>query len=470
MSSQQNNKYCFKTTFKDYFLNLSLNEGDISLVIYNITLLDNIKYEIVFDLNDFKNLSIYFDTMDLSGIYYTLQNLITQSKIALEKKNNELVLSFLMRDLGIIDNNNTSANVQLILFAERDNNEYLCYLNEEAKKLRKKINELNTKFNNLSSQNQQLKNLNNKIHSQNILTPPEGNDSDDFLNNLDLDINDNIQELNVDKKLINDKIFPFLNKFELNKLIKLNLSYNRIVSIKGIENCKFPYLEIIKLNNNCIDDLTFISKAKFPELKKLWLYTNEISNICPLVNANFPKLDTLSLSNNDIKDISVLKNMNFPQIKTLNLDNNYINDISVFQYTKFKLENLGLNDNKIENVSVFEFGDFRQLTKLYLYYNSILDVSSFGRANLGKLKVLSLYKNKIKNISFLENPLLKELKELYLSDNQISDLSVFNRINIGFTKLYIDGNFFNADNNIEIINSLASKIEEFFYNKIYMFD
>ena len=474
MNSQPNK---FKSIINDYFISISLNEEDISILIYNISTLDNIRYEVDLDLDDMKNVSFHFNTLNLIGIYDILKNLVEQRKIGLKKKYNELVLSFLMSDIGIEERNNRDASVQLILFEERDNNEYLFFLTEEIKKLKNQIKELNNKINSLYNQNQRLMNLNNQninnnINS-NILQTPNNEtsngeaDSGDFFANFNIDINDNIQELSVDKKLITDNIFIHFNKYELNKLKKLSLSYNKIIALKGIEDCKFSNLETFNLNNNNINDLTSLSKAKFPELKRLWLFGNDITDISPLINSNFPKLDILSLTFNDIKDITPLKNFNYPQLRILTLDNNNISDISVFQYTKFKLEKLGLNDNKIVDVSVFEFGNFRELTKLYLYNNQIVDVSSFSRANFEKLNTLSLNINKISNISFLENPLLKELKELYLSDNQINDLSVFNRINIGFNKLYIDGNTFDVNTNYGIINSLQSRIGEFHYNKNY---
>jgi len=485
MNPQNNNSNIFKSFIKDYFVTISLNEEDISIIIYNVTLLDNIRYEINLDLNDMKNLSFCFNNTNLNGIYNILINLINLGKLNLEKQFNDLILSFLITDAGFQINNNTP--VKIILFGDRDSNEYLFVLTQEIKRLRNQVNDLNNKINNINNQSQNQINMNqinqnnpniinnannnNHILEMSKVIVPKTNtsggeqDSDDFFNKLNVDINDNIQELSLNEKLLDDKIFTHLNHYELNRLTKLTLSHNKIVGIRGIEYSKFPNLEQIYLNYNCIKDLVSLSKANFPKLKKLWLFGNEITNISPLANSNFPNLDTLSLSKNEIMDINPLKNFKFPRLRILILDGNNIGDISVFQYTNFKLEKLGLNDNKIDNISVFEFGNFRDLTNLYLYNNLIADTSPFSRANLEKLAFLSLNHNKIKNISFLENPLLKDLKELYLCDNQINDLSVFNRINIRFTKLYIYGNSFDFNNNSGIIKSLESKIGEFHYKK-----
>ena len=480
MNSQNNNPNIFKSFIKDYFVSISLNEEDISIVIYNTTLLDNIRYEINFDLEDMKNLSCYFSGTNLNGIFNMLINLINLGKLNLEKQFNDLILSFLMSDAGFQVNN---MPIKIILFGERDSNEYLFVLTQEIQKLRNQLNDLNNKINNQNqnpiSMNQINQNnnpniinnnSNNMLEMSKVIVPNTNTlggeaDSDDFFKNLNIDINDNIQELTIKEKLLDDKIFIHLNHYELNRLTNLILSHNKIVGIRGIEYSKFPNLEQIYLNYNCIKDLVSLSKAKFPKLKKLWLFGNEITNISPLANSNFPILETLSLSKNEIGDLNPLRNFKFPRFRVLILDNNNISDISVFQYTNFKLEKLALNDNKIDNISVFEFGNFRDLTHLYLYNNLIVDTSPFSRANLEKLIFLSLNRNKIKNISFLENPLLKELKELYLCDNQINDLSVFSRINIRFTKLYIYGNSFDVSNNSGILKSLDAKIGEFSYKK-----
>ena len=471
----------FKSYINDYFITITLDEGEISIIIYNTILLDNIRYEISLDIGDMKNISNCFDTFDINSIYHILTNLISEKKIKLEKKFNDLVLSFLIAHLGFQDNNSI---IQLILFGEKDSNEYLNILTNEIKALKNQIDELNNQINVLNSKNQINDNLqkllndfNNNINNNTMLNKPKilyanpnlnaSNlelDSHEFFARLNIDMNDNIEEIKIDKKFIGDKIFSRLSDYELNKLKHLSLSYNKIVEIKDIENTKFPNLEQLYLNNNNINNLTYLSKANFPQLKRLWLSGNDIIDISPLAKSNFTKLTSLSLSKNEIVDISPLKYCNFPYLRLLLLDSNEIKDISIFQNTKFKLEKLGLNDNKIANLAVFELGDFKILTHLYLYNNSIEDASPLGKGNFAKMKILSLYNNKIKDINFLTNPSFTALKELYLSGNEINNLNVFDRVNLNLEKLYIDNNVFNPNNYYEIILTLQSKIKEFKYN------
>ena len=465
----------FKSYIKDYFIYITLDEGEISIILYNTITLDNIRYEITLDMNDMKNISNCFSTFDINAIYNILINLITQNKLILEKQYNDLVLSFLISDIGIQTKNNL---IQLILFGEKDPNEYLNILTDEIKTLKNQVNELNNKVKDLSRKNQinitQKNIFNNNVNT--ILKKPKilyanannGNseeDSDEFFYNLNIEMNDNIDQIKIDKKLFGDKIFTHLCNYELNKLKYLSLSYNKITELKEIEKTNFPNLEQLYLNNNNINNLTNLSKANFPELKRLWLSGNDIIDLAPLTNAKFTKLEALSLSKNEINDITPLKNCKFPCLSLLLLDYNEIKDISAFQNTNFKLEKLGLNNNKIINVSVFESGNFKSLTHLYLYDNFILDVASLGRANFEKLKILSIGNNKIKEINFLTNPTFTAMNELYLSDNQISDINVLSRVNLNLSKFYIEGNSFNPNNFYEIILSLQQKIQEFVYNK-----
>ena len=467
----------FKSYINDYFITITLDEEEILIKIYNTITLDNIRYEISLDINDMKNISNCFNNFDLNAIYNILKNLITEKKLKLEKKFNDLILSFLIADLGYQNNN---SRIQIILFGEKDSNEYLNILTNEIKALKNQINELNNQVSELNRKNNEINLSNNRnqllFNSNNnntILNKPkilysnfsisEG-DSNEIFNNLNIDINDNITEIKIDKKFIGDKIFFHLSNYQLNKLKHLSLSYNKLIDLKEIENSKFPNLEQLYLNNNNINNLTYLSKANFPELKKLWLSGNDITDISPLSNSNFNKLTDLSLSKNEIVDITPLKDFNFPYLRLLLLDNNEIKDISIFQYTNFKLEKFGLNNNKISNLGVFELGDFKNLSFLFLYDNLIVDASPLGKGNFPKLIKLSLNNNKIKDINFLMNPSFTSLKELYLYENEISNLNVFDRVNLNLDKLYINQNIFNPNDFYEIILSLQTKIKDFHYN------
>ena len=90
-------------------------------------------------------------------------------------------------------------------------------------------------------------------------------------------------------------IFNEFYKFKLPEYKALNLSYNNIRNIKGIEREKFRNLETLDLSNNKITDISYLAKTDLPKLKKLWIYNNNISDISPLKDIKYNDLEILSL-------------------------------------------------------------------------------------------------------------------------------------------------------------------------------
>ena len=66
------NQLHFKSYINDYFITITLDEEEISIIIYNTILLDNIRYEISLDIGDMKNISNCFDNFDINAIYNIL--------------------------------------------------------------------------------------------------------------------------------------------------------------------------------------------------------------------------------------------------------------------------------------------------------------------------------------------------------------------------------------------------------------
>ena len=77
--------------------------------------------------------------------------------------------------------------------------------------------------------------------------------------------------------------------------------------------------------------LFYISTFEFKYLKTLNLEYNEISDLYGLEKVNLEQLQVLNLSRNKISDIKVLEKINFKELKELNLRENKITDISVLE-------------------------------------------------------------------------------------------------------------------------------------------
>ena len=164
--------------------------------------------------------------------------------------------------------------------------------------------------------------------------------------------NQNIVEL---KKMPNiERIYFYRNNIsnlsqfsELKKLKRLDLNYNKVSSLRGIEN--LSNLERFSGYRNSISDLTPLKSLK--KLRTLQLgYNKKISDIRPL--AGLTNLNYLYLYTNSIRDISSLKSLR--GLRTLSLSYNKLTDISAVK-------------------------DMRLLRYLYIYRNCIRDFSKVPR-------------------------------------------------------------------------------------------
>ncbi|MDD2716564.1 MAG: leucine-rich repeat domain-containing protein [Candidatus Wallbacteria bacterium] len=134
-----------------------------------------------------------------------------------------------------------------------------------------------------------------------------------------------LQELLLDKNKLVD-ITPLGN---ISTLKTLTLTQNKITDISGLarlsnEHLKEipPCLEILKLDDNAVSDLSPI--AKLTTLKVLEICNNQVTDITPL--AKLVNLQILKLSGNQIRDISAIQQM--PKLIWLSLENNKITDIT----------------------------------------------------------------------------------------------------------------------------------------------
>ena len=215
--------------------------------------------------------------------------------------------------------------------------------------------------------------------------------------------------------IINDKMIDLIkNKYEFNLLNK-KTGDEFVFSV--FNN---PLIDFIKENKIKIkQDINFLNNFNMNNIKIIKLRGNKIESLKFLSNHNFENLEILSLSDNNIKDIEPLKLMNAPLIKELYLSKNKINSIKSFE--EIKMESLQI---------------------LWLSDNNIISIDPFKNCNLQKLEKLGLNKNKINKIDAFKYIKFPLLIELYINDNEID---------------------FDLPTNIEIIEELENKIDDFYY-------
>ena len=257
--------------------------------------------------------------------------------------------------------------------------------------------------------------------------------------NLNLQDNDNLEKLNLTKKVISN--IEKLEKIRIDNLKELDLSYNEISDIKVLEKVEFKDLKELNLNGNKISDLEVLEKVKFGNLLKLDLCYNEISDIKVLEKVKFKYLEGLYLSGNKILGIEILEKVKFEFLKELDLSYNEISNIEVLEKVQFKdLKILYMNYNKISDIKVLEKVNFENLESLHLSNNKISDIKVLEKVKFNNLKELYLYNNEISDIKVLEKVKFENLKELYLYNkeiNKINDSSLINNLKNKYTNLFI---------------------------------
>ena len=389
---------------RGYYLKISNINQKIKIIIYNMDLLDSIRYKIEMNLNELHLLNKVFKSYNsIDQIYKDFIELIIKNKFEIKRNIMDLIL-----DLTLSDIFHNMFHVEILLKGNKeDNNEYINILISEIKRMR----------------------INNTL----------------------------IRELKEENKKIKNEIQLLKSKISNNSFDKFNTKYNLKIKDKNITELN---LSDKNYDNQILKD---ICNIEFINLKDLYLYNNNINDINPLKKANFEKLEILYLGGNKISDISVLEKVNFKELKKLYLGNNNIIDISSLSNAKFeKLEILSLGGNQIIDISVFEKANFSLLKELYLFKSNIVNINPLGKAKFENLELLSLSSNQIKDISVLDKICFKKLKKLYLSYNLINDIKpLSNQKFEQLELLYLFNNNINTSKYSSLIEKLKSKIKEF---------
>ena len=213
---------------------------------------------------------------------------------------------------------------------------------------------------------------------------------------------------------------------DLPKLIKLNLSSNKIREIIPLKSeCK-AYLKELNLKNNNLSnffDHLENSVGCFDgchSLESIDLSENKLISI-DFLQFSVLKLKTLNLSDNQIRELVNSSKEKITTLKSLNLSNNNLKIIrSQFISLLDELNYLDLSKNNLEMIESEAFHNLFELNHLDLSENEMTHLEPFLFYNLGSLKVLDLSKNQ-----------LKEVKEDYFAIKQ----SKLSRLDLSFNTI-----------------------------------
>ena len=217
----------------------------------------------------------------------------------------------------------------------------------------------------------------------------------------------NIEDLNLSHNNISN--VKIIKKLNLKKIIKLDLSFNKI---NKIENPVKDINEIIKKRKIKINlDNNNLIQKDIEEIKD-FIMTKEINK------KNSNEYPYEYLSKNDIKNkrieklLSKLKNLEQKVLSYFNLTGKeiYIN-----------LRNFNFNDTKLELLSGVEFKNLEEINLSHNIIKNILPLKNFKT-----LKKFNISFNKINDLKALKeiSKNNKEIKEINLRNNEIKDVEI----------------------------------------------
>ncbi|CAI5785511.1 leucine-rich repeats and immunoglobulin-like domains protein 3 [Podarcis lilfordi] len=229
-------------------------------------------------------------------------------------------------------------------------------------------------------------------------------------------------------------------------VMQLDLSHNKLSSIKPSSLSHLGKLREIKLNSNEFEAIPNLGPVS-ANITLLTLTSNKITDILPEDLKPFQSLETLDLSNNNI---SVLKAESFPSLmlKYIHINNNRIiamepgtfdnlsstlqvlklnrNRISAIPQKMFKLphlQHLEMNRNKIKKIDGLTFQGLPSLKSLRIQRNGLARLMDGAFWGLSSMEILQLDHNNLTEITkgWLYGLLM--LQQLHLSQNAISRIS-----------------------------------------------
>ena len=193
----------------------------------------------------------------------------------------------------------------------------------------------------------------------------------------------NLEKLNLENNILDNKCIDVLKKMNLKKLKKLNLYNNKISSIEIFEICQednMPSLELLYVGKNPLsEDEIRKNKKTFKYSNLLYLGINEIFNNDTIYFINYLKIENLRdlyMGKNNLISLKCIKSFNFKNLIELWIPNNSITDINEIANIKNKatIKDINLSGNKISAINnnfLKLLDEFSNLESINLKYNQI---------------------------------------------------------------------------------------------------
>ena len=141
----------------EYYMKLFYtNNGELTIICYNMQVLDGTKYEVKLNLEKIYDLSnVFRQYTNMKELYEFIIDLINEGKYELKKNENYMILNFMITDIK-----KNEHNITFTLYNENNNNtqEYINILSNEIKNMRITNNNNIKEIKELKKENEDIKN------------------------------------------------------------------------------------------------------------------------------------------------------------------------------------------------------------------------------------------------------------------------------------------------------------------------
>ena len=170
-------------------------------------------------------------------------------------------------------------------------------------------------YNSLKEENERKS---NEIEIFNYISKRHSSAIKEFKDQFEIDLEENMKELILNNKKLENKGFNLITKIFFNNLRKLNVSNNGIKYVSCLKRMHLPDLEELDMSENKIENISSVAGLKSKKIKIINLNKNEIKDISPFLTSDFPELEKLMLigyNNNDGDDETKKNNLDVLKIK-----------------------------------------------------------------------------------------------------------------------------------------------------------
>ncbi|XP_043481316.1 toll-like receptor Tollo [Leptopilina heterotoma] len=206
------------------------------------------------------------------------------------------------------------------------------------------------------------------------------------------------------------------------RLVDLDLSCNRIARLEPAVFRDMYSLQILRLQENLIENLVDNTFASLSNLHTLVLSDNRLTEIDGSTLSGLYVLSLLSLDNNRLASLSTNSFRNASSLQDLHLNGNRLTEVPDALKATPSLRTLDLGENLIYEIPDGTFDHVSQLYGLRLTENHIGNLSKGIFDKIKELKILNLSRNRIQFIepgSFDNN---LNLQAIRLDGNQLTEI------------------------------------------------